>query len=159
MPRGPTSGARAASTGRGSRRSRSSAGSGSRTTSPSPATAARTSHETPSWRRPDTAGGSSGPPGRLWVPRGEASLTLTASPVRQNLPSCQQILYVLQQYFSLGGHGRRCGGGRALEPVDALDDDEERQRDHQELEDRLKKRAVAEHHGLSRGIGRNLHRE
>src|SRR5438046_635522 len=57
--------------------------------------------------------------------RGRVSLTLTASPVRQNLPSCQQILYILQQYFSPGGHGRRCVGGRALQPVDALDDDEE----------------------------------
>src|ERR1700758_1017027 len=80
----------------------------------------------------------------------------------QYLAFCQKILYLLQQYLGPCGRRRRCigcGGRRALELIDALDDDEDREGDHQKLEDGLQEGAVLEEHGLACRVGGDLEGE
>src|SRR5690242_9513698 len=86
----------------------------------------------------------------------------TDSYKNQYLASCQKILYLLQQY--LGPCGRRwrcigCGGRRALELIDALDDEEDREGDHQKFEDGLQEGAVLEEDGLAGRVGCDLEGE
>src|SRR3982074_3252174 len=93
-----------------------------------------------------------------WATAGEQALTGEPAPTGEQAPTGELALSALREQVSnflekqfCPGRSRRSRRSRFLELVDALDGNEQHQRDNHEVKHGLQERAVLDEHVLARG--------